>query len=94
MFWRLIAFMDRFTVGLVIAIVLAVVLPCTGIWAGVFSTASDLAIVLLFFLYGAKLSRQAVIEGMLHWRLQLLVAASTFVMFPLLGMAFQLFTPW
>ncbi|UQT44958.1 bile acid:sodium symporter [Akkermansia muciniphila] len=39
-----------------------------------------------FFLYGAKLSRRSVWEGLMHWRLQGLVAASTFVIFPLLGM--------
>jgi sodium/bile acid cotransporter 7 len=45
------------------------------------------AVALLFFLYGAKLAPKAVVDGLLHWRLQALVLASTFVVFPLLGLA-------
>lgn len=40
----------------------------------------------LFFLYGARLSPSAVWSGLAHWRLQGLVFASTFVLFPLLGL--------
>jgi sodium/bile acid cotransporter 7 len=47
------------------------------------------AIALLFFLHGAKLSRDAVAAGLTHWRLHLLVLAITFVMFPLLGLALK-----
>ena len=43
------------------------------------------AVGLLFFLHGAKLSRQAIVAGLSHWRLHLVVVASTFVLFPLLG---------
>lgn len=48
-----------------------------------------MAIGLLFFLHGAKLSREAILEGITHWRLHLLVFASTFVLFPLLGLALK-----
>lgn len=89
MFWKLLASLDRFTVGLLIAIACSIVLPCEGVWNTVFSAASDAAIILLFFLYGAKLSRQSVVEGLLHWKLQSVVAASTFVLFPLLGLALR-----
>ena len=44
-------------------------------------------IVLLFFLHGAKLSREAIVGGMLNWRLQLSTLAVTFVLFPILGLA-------
>jgi sodium/bile acid cotransporter 7 len=47
---------------------------------------TDAAIALLFFLHGAKLPRQAIVHGMAHWRLHLTVLASTFVLFPLLGL--------
>jgi sodium/bile acid cotransporter 7 len=43
-------------------------------------------IALLFFMHGAKLSREAVVAGMTHWRLHLLVLGVTFALFPLLGM--------
>lgn len=77
---------DRFTTGLIISVGAGLLLPCTGIWGEIFSRLSDTAIILLFFLYGAKLSRRSVREGLLHWRLQGLVAAGTFIVFPLLGL--------
>jgi sodium/bile acid cotransporter 7 len=43
---------------------------------------TNVAIALLFFLHGAKLSRQAVIAGASHWRLHVLVLLTTFVLFP------------
>ena len=78
--------LDRFTIGLIASVGAGILVPCSGVWDTVFSRLSDAAIVLLFFLYGAKLSRRSVWEGLMHWRLQGLVAASTFVIFPLLGM--------
>jgi len=77
---------DRFTCALVITVLLASLLPCRGSAAQVFNVLTDVAIALLFFLHGAKLSREAVIAGITHWRLHLLVLASTFVLFPLLGL--------
>ena len=76
---------DRFTCALIATVALASVLPCRGATASAFNVLTDLAIALLFFLHGAKLSREAVVAGMTHWRLHLTVLASTFVMFPLLG---------
>ena len=76
---------DRFTCALIATVVLATVLPCRGAAAGVFEVLTDMAIALLFFLHGAKLSREAVVAGATHWRLHLTVLASTFVLFPLLG---------
>ena len=46
-------------------------------------------IVLLFFLHGAKLSRAAIWDGAKAWRLHLAVLATTFAVFPLLGLASQ-----
>ena len=76
---------DRFTLALIVTVIIASVLPCRGEAAHVFGIVTSLAIALLFFLHGAKLSREAIIAGITHWRLHLLVLACTFVMFPLLG---------
>jgi len=70
-------------------VALASVLPVTGAAAAVFGDITAVAIGLLFFLHGAKLSRQALVAGLTHWRLHLLVLASTFAMFPLLGLAIK-----
>ncbi len=81
--------LDRFTIGLLLSVSLGLLLPCVGVWDMVFSLLSDSAIILLFFLYGARLSRKSIWEGITHWRLQGLVALSTFVLFPLMGLAFR-----
>jgi sodium/bile acid cotransporter 7 len=80
---------DTFTLYLLATVALASLLPCRGQTARLFDVVTDLAIALLFFLHGAKLPRAAIVQGMLHWRLHLTVFASTFVLFPLLGLALQ-----
>jgi len=85
---------DRFTCALVATVLLASVLPCQGTTAGAFNILTDMAIALLFFLHGAKLSREAVVAGMTHWRLHLIVLGSTFVMFPLLGLLLKPLLSW
>ncbi len=77
---------DRFTLALLLTVLLASLLPCRGEAARWLDRGTDGAIMLLFFLHGAKLSRQAVLRGVTHWRLHLAVFASTFVLFPLLGL--------
>lgn len=76
---------DNFTLLLIGAVAAATLAPAHGSGAVVFDWITDLAIALLFFLHGAKLSRQAIVAGAMHWRLHLLVFAFTFVMFPLLA---------
>src|SRR6201990_3527780 len=52
-----------------------------------------MAIALLFFLSGARLSPQQAWRGSRQWRLHLLVLATTFVLFPLLGLAARALVP-
>lgn len=78
---------DWFVVALLLTIGLASLLPARGAAAGIASLAADAAIVLIFFLNGAKLSRAAIVAGATHWRLHLVVLAITFVMFPAIGIA-------
>ncbi len=75
---------DRFTTGILISVVLGLLLPCSGGAATGFDWLTNAAIVLLFYLYGVKLSRESVIAGLLHWRLQAIVFFFTFIFFPLL----------
>ncbi|MGP0173728.1 bile acid:sodium symporter family protein [Pseudomonas sp. NCHU5208] len=77
---------DNFTLTLLAVVLTASLLPASGQVATVFEWITDLAIALLFFLHGAKLSRQAIIAGAGHWRLHLLVFSCTFIIFPLLGL--------
>lgn len=77
---------DNFTLALLCAVCLASFLPVRGTAAQGFEWLTTAAIALLFFLHGAKLSRAAVVAGMSHWRLHVLVFACTFVLFPILGL--------
>jgi len=85
---------DRFTLTLLATVLLASLLPCEGEVARAFDLITDAAIALLFFLHGAKLPRAAIVQGMTHWRLHLLVFASTFALFPLLGLALHPLASW
>lgn len=73
----------------------ASIFPARGDFATVASYAANAFIVVLFFLYGGRLARQVIVSGMAHWRLQGLVFVSTYVLFPLLGLACRFaLTPW
>jgi sodium/bile acid cotransporter 7 len=78
---------DLYVVLILAMVVVASLLPATGVAAEGFDWATTVAIGLVFFLHGARLSRDAVIAGMTHWRLHLLVLSATFVLFPVLGLA-------
>jgi solute carrier family 10 (sodium/bile acid cotransporter), member 7 len=78
---------DPYLVAIVGMVALATIFPCRGEVATGFGRATTTAVGLLFFLHGARLSREAVWHGLSHWRLQILILASTFVLFPLLGLA-------
>ena len=81
--------LDRFTMLLLVMVVLATFIPVSGQIATYFNWLTTAAIAILFFLHGAKLSRQAVIEGMLHWKMHAVVFGFTFVLFPTLGILAQ-----
>jgi len=78
---------DKFTSMLIVTILIASVVPVRGEFAGWFAMATKFAVGLLFFLHGARLSREAVVAGITHWRLHLAVLSSTFILFPILGLA-------
>ncbi|WP_395320574.1 bile acid:sodium symporter family protein [Variovorax sp. UC74_104] len=82
---------DNFTLALLSVVTLASLLPASGRLAHFFEGLTTVAIGLLFFLHGAKLSREAIVNGLMHWRLHLLVFGSTFVLFPVLGLALKPF---
>ncbi|MEU2854993.1 bile acid:sodium symporter family protein [Streptomyces syringium] len=84
---RLRRVVDPYVAALLGTVALATLLPATGRAAATVGWAADAAIGLLFFLYGARLSTREAVDGLRQWRLQTVVATSTFVLFPLLGLA-------
>ncbi len=80
---KILSYFDVFTTGIIISLLAGILIPCHGEGAAFFDWVTNAAIILLFFLYGVKLSRKSVVEGLLNWRLQSMVFAFTFVFFPL-----------
>jgi solute carrier family 10 (sodium/bile acid cotransporter), member 7 len=84
---------DPYIVALLATVALAALLPARGVAVTGLSRATVIAIGVLFFLYGARLSTREAINGLRHWRLHMTVFASTFLLFPLLGLAARLLVP-
>jgi sodium/bile acid cotransporter 7 len=84
---------DGFTLAIVATVAIASVLPCHGEGAVIFGWLTTLAIAVMFFMQGARLSRDAVISGLAQWRLHGVILASTFVLFPILGFGFRALFP-
>lgn len=77
---------DPYVIALLATVVLASLLPVRGGVADGLSVVAKGVVALLFFLHGAKLSREAVLAGLTHWRLHLTVLSITFLLFPLMGL--------
>jgi len=80
-------FLDPYIGLMLLTIGVAVLFPAHGQGARVAGIAADAGIVFLFFLYGARLSPQAALSGLMEWKLHVAVLLCTFALFPLLGLA-------
>lgn len=85
---------DTYILLIIGMVALASLLPARGAAAPLFGGITKVAIGLVFFLHGAKLSREAVIAGITHWRLHLLILASTFILFPVLTFGLAALPSW
>lgn len=84
------AWVDPLVVLILSALLLGLLLPARGTAADVLDVLRTAAIVLLFFLYGARMSTGEIRAGLRNWRLQGSMLAATYVAFPLLGLLVQL----
>ncbi|HZS19909.1 MAG TPA: bile acid:sodium symporter family protein [Pseudonocardiaceae bacterium] len=87
--WRI----DPYIATLLATAAVASLLPARGVVATGFHYLTTTAIGFLFFLYGARLSTMQAIEGLKHWQLHAAVIASTFLLFPLLGLVAKVLVP-
>ena len=78
--------LDPYIAAIMAMVAVAAVLPARGMGKEVLDVVVHAAIAILFFIYGAKISPQAIWTGITHWRMQGLVFATTFVVFPLIGL--------
>lgn len=84
---------DPFLLIMICVVVVASLFPCEGKIKVAFQYLTTAAIALLFFMHGAKLSRESIMSGIGHWRLHLLVFASTFILFPIIGLGLHFLVP-
>ncbi len=78
---------DRFIIILLAMVGVAALFPARGAALDLLGTVSTVCIVTLFFVHGARLSRQAVLGGFTRLKLHLAIVGFTFLAFPLLGLA-------
>jgi len=85
---------DGYILAIVGMVVLASLLPARGEAAHWVAMATKVGIALVFFLHGSKLSREAVIAGLTHWRLHGLVLLTTFILWPIIGLGTAALPSW
>jgi len=87
---------NGFVLALFLAVVLAFLFPAPGGQGGVLHAefVNNFGIALILFLQGLSLSLEKVKSGAGNWRLHLVVQAFTFIIFPLVGLLFQVVAPW
>lgn len=85
--------LDPFLIALASAVLLATFLPCQGFVTIVLEYVTDACIMVMFFMQGLKLERRAILENMRNWKLQGLVLACTFGLFPVIGLFLHTVAP-
>lgn len=79
--------LDSFVLAIIASVVLAYFFPFLA-HALPLDTISSVGISLIFFFYGLKLSPEKIKAGLSNWKLHVVVQLSTFVLYPLLVVAF------
>lgn len=87
MLGRLRDLFDPFLLLLIATVTAASLAPARGAAVAIVDAAANVAILTLFFLHGAKLSREAIRRGAGKWRLHLAVLLTSFALYPVLGLA-------
>ncbi|WP_019632983.1 bile acid:sodium symporter family protein [Actinomadura atramentaria] len=78
---------DPYIAAILCTVGIAAMCPARGVTANFLDRAGTVAIVVLFFFYGARLSTAEALRGLRHWRLHAAITTVTFAVFPLLAVA-------
>ncbi|MCE6990896.1 bile acid:sodium symporter family protein [Dyadobacter sp. CY323] len=83
--------LDGFMLALLSMILLAWLWPYPGMDTSPFhlSEISTVAVSIIFFFYGLRLSPEKLRTGLVNWKLHVMVHLSTFLLFPLIALAFK-----
>lgn len=84
---------DYFIIFLIISIVVAYIFPDLVLLGDgqLLDTITTVGVSMIFFFYGLKLSISEIKSGLKNWKLHLFIQLSTFVIFPLIILAFYPF---
>ena len=80
---------DRFVTLMIASAVLGFLLPGLGASDGPLrlGLVTKIGIAFVFFLHGANLAPENLVAGVKNWKVHVLIQATTFTMFPILGLA-------
>ncbi|MFD0685542.1 bile acid:sodium symporter family protein [Actinomadura fibrosa] len=84
---------DPYIAAILCSVGIAAMIPARGPAATALDHAGTVAITVLFFLYGARLSTAEALRGLRHWRLHTAITSVTFLVFPALAVACALLVP-
>jgi sodium/bile acid cotransporter 7 len=84
---------DEFLIGIILMVFLAYLWPYPGLQEGTFSIQglANIGVGLIFFFYGLRLSPAKMKLGLSNWRLHALIQGTTFLLFPMIVLAFRSF---
>ena len=86
---------DPFVVALLATLALGLLVPFPKAVLDVVSGAGDVAVTVLFLVYGMRLSTTEVVAGLRNVRLQGAILAATYLLFPAIGLLVHaVATPW
>lgn len=87
---------DWFMRGMVIAVILASIWPALGKSGGILhlEAITNLGIALVFFLHGMGIPTEQMKARLRNWRMHVVIQAFTFIIFPLLFLAFKFSVGW
>lgn len=87
------AWVDPFVVAILLALAVGIVVPMPATLREALGVAGDVAVTVLFLVYGLRLATREVLDGLRNVRLQGGVLLATYVAFPLLGLLLHTVTP-
>ena len=85
--------LDPFLGTLVLTVAAASLWPARGALSDAIGALATAAIALLFFLHGARLPRESLLQALKHWRLHGLILSLTFLVMPLVTLSLMLLLP-
>lgn len=80
---------DPFVIAIIVVVAMAYIFPVSAYADNILDGISTVGISLIFLFYGLKLSHEKLVSGLKNWKLHLLVHTTTFMIFPLIVLAFR-----